>query len=687
MTGFRLARHCDGDHDAQRRDAVMMGDVAIEVRPRHGRSRRALLAGTSAVALLLLAPQIAAARPLGTTAQGASPITSAVAAQQAAAAQAAAAAAQAQTSLSRAAAALQAMRNAQSNARALAVQSPGMVPDGLGTGALMPDPNIANDPTLWQNATLPTQQIANGRAVVDVTQLQPKAILNWQTFNVGRNTTLNFNQGGSDWTVLNRVDPTMGPSTILGQVNAKGGVYVINRNGIIFGAGAQINVHALVASTLDVGAIGSDRATRDEFFLDQGIAAPKSFSIFDPVAGANTLLTGGDVRVEAGASITTDIVSLDSPGFVYLFANHVTNAGSITVPAGEAAMVAGRSIELVPNGFFQYPSNVVPNGTSFRGTEFRIQPFAMVIGNHLDFSSFPKGTGTIADSGLIETPRGIVMLTGAQVTTTSDSVISADTSISRNAMVIMRAVGSISMNGAISMLPFDDGNTLPIGTGGSSSSVVQSFTPAYVELSAQSEVALGSSALISAPAGSVNVRAVQLGRLGVTTLSLGVYAADSNGQPINGTMSFDGPDISAAVSLASQRVLLQPGATIDVAGLQDVVLPVSANYVSYQPRAEFADMPLQRNGPLYGQTMWIDIRATGTRSDGTTWVGTPLFDASGVIGSVGRTIYQLMTSGGTVNLTTETRPNGLVQDPGRDVVLQPGSIINFAGGYVHYTGG
>ena len=41
------------------------------------------------------------------------------------------------------------------------------------------------------------------------------------------------------------------PSMILGAIKADGAVYVINPNGIIFGAKSQINVHSLIASSLD----------------------------------------------------------------------------------------------------------------------------------------------------------------------------------------------------------------------------------------------------------------------------------------------------------------------------------------------------------------------------------------------------------------------------------------------------
>jgi large exoprotein involved in heme utilization and adhesion len=51
--------------------------------------------------------------------------------------------------------------------------------------------------------------------------------------------------------VLNRV---VGgdPSSILGTLQSNGRVFLINPNGIMFGAGAQINVAGLVASTLNL---------------------------------------------------------------------------------------------------------------------------------------------------------------------------------------------------------------------------------------------------------------------------------------------------------------------------------------------------------------------------------------------------------------------------------------------------
>ena len=674
-------------------------------------------------------------------------ISPTVAAQQAATAaaqQAAGAAAQAQASLARAPAALAAAQKIQQDAAAAAQASSSSVPNGLVTGGLMPlngtasDPSagIKADPTKWIGGDLPTQTTSGSNVTVDINQTQPKGLFYWTTFNVGANTTLNFNQSASNWIALNRVlDPTAAPSQILGHVNALGAVYVINRNGIIFGAGSQVNVQTLVASSLDIGQLGTDLSKRDTYFLNTGIANLNSFSD-DPVPGIHTNAVAGDVTVERGASITaniaTDLVPLGSPGSVYLFGANVFNSGYISAPTGEVGMVAARTIDLVPNGYSALPTSVLGTDSSgkalkFRGTEFRISQFASRYDPTTGYPSgagsgtYSPGTGAVTHDGLINASRGIVIMNGDKITIDNpkdaagnnltdpvtgnlvQGVISVDTSIDRNSFVMLRAATSVTMNGVITSLPFDDG-AQPLPSGASAGSSVQSFTPAYIEMTAQSSVTVGSSGLVSAPSAQVVLRAINLNSQNGAELYQPTAGDPSNAdslvygqrlfnQGANPTSGENGnPDVNSSTPQSPQTVLLAPGATIDVAGLQNVQLPASYNFIPFKPLAEFADMPLQRppfvsvgadgTGVVYGQTLWIDIRASGTRSDGTSWVGTPLADASGYVNKVGRSIYQLMTVGGSVSLTTDLSNNN-----GAANVRTAGSVINVAGGSVNFLPG
>jgi filamentous hemagglutinin family protein len=172
-------------------------------------------------------------------------------------------------------------------------------------------PGVGTDPTLWQNANLPTQSTSNGQTTVTIQQTAQKAILTWFNFNVGKNTTAYFDQsagtaadGSNNWVALNRViDPSGVPSQILGQIRAEGSVYLINRNGIIFGGSSQVNVNTFVASSLNL--FSNDLTTSNNRFLTGGIGdlsaanfATNSILLTSDAPGA------GDITIAPGAAIT-----------------------------------------------------------------------------------------------------------------------------------------------------------------------------------------------------------------------------------------------------------------------------------------------------------------------------------------------------------------------------------------------
>src|SRR5262249_6005489 len=136
-------------------------------------------------------------------------------------------------SLARTAQALQAVQAMQNAARNLARSHPpnlGLdpnhprqvlpnVPNGLTVGGLqvapggpvdLAHPKAGEDPSLWTGAALPTSSSSNGLTNVNIKQTAQQALLNWQTFNVGKETTVNFDQtaGGSNasqWIAFNTI--------------------------------------------------------------------------------------------------------------------------------------------------------------------------------------------------------------------------------------------------------------------------------------------------------------------------------------------------------------------------------------------------------------------------------------------------------------------------------------------------
>ena len=96
-----------------------------------------------------------------------------------------------------------------------------------------------------------TIQGQGGPAVI-VNQSTPSAIINWNTFNIRANESVRFNQPSASSVALNRVTGGLGPSEIMGTLTANGRVFIINRDGILFGPGSVVNTAGFLATTNDI---------------------------------------------------------------------------------------------------------------------------------------------------------------------------------------------------------------------------------------------------------------------------------------------------------------------------------------------------------------------------------------------------------------------------------------------------
>lgn len=142
------------------------------------------------------------------------------------------------------------------------------------------------------------------------------AIINWQTFSIGRNETTRFVQPSASSAVLNRVLGN-NPSELLGQLQSNGRVFLINPAGILVGKDAVIDVAGLVASTLNLS---------DSNFLAGKLK-------FRRTRGAAALNNAGTIRTVDG-------------GQVYLVAPKVINSGSIAAARGSIVLAAGERVEI-----------------------------------------------------------------------------------------------------------------------------------------------------------------------------------------------------------------------------------------------------------------------------------------------------------------------------------------------------
>src|SRR5208283_5152746 len=148
-----------------------------------------------------------------------------------------------------------------------------------------------------------------------VTQNAPQAIQDWASFNISANAWVQFNQQGhTNWVCLNRIFD-LNPTQIFGRLTADGQIYLINQNGILFGPGSQVNVHTLVASSLNIQ--NSDFLNGILHFQAQNYTGQTDNLFYDSI---NNI---------PGTVSNFGTIQTDNLGSVFLIGPQVENGGTI----------------------------------------------------------------------------------------------------------------------------------------------------------------------------------------------------------------------------------------------------------------------------------------------------------------------------------------------------------------------
>lgn len=166
---------------------------------------------------------------------------------------------------------------------------------------------------------------------IEQTKGQNRAFISWDTFNIGKDATVNIKQHSGADLLVNAVRGNS-MSEIAGKLNATGNVALINPNGVIFMNGAQVNVGGL-----GVYATGYDAANKQFLAsggkegsieiqsgatINAGVSAalknlsalnidPKDYAIAIDSTGEDGytnrihLVADGNVEIQGGSTLTT----------------------------------------------------------------------------------------------------------------------------------------------------------------------------------------------------------------------------------------------------------------------------------------------------------------------------------------------------------------------------------------------
>lgn len=163
--------------------------------------------------------------------------------------------------------------------------------------------------------------INSDAAGVVINQTSNKAVIDWQGFDVATGESAKFNTPDGNSFTLNRIHSD-NPSQIFGKVTSNGQLMLINRNGIVFGKDAQVDVNGLVATTSDI-------------------------SNHDFMHGNNNFRSGGN----ASASVENKgTITIRNGGTAALVAPNVKNSGTINANMGKVALASGDTFTIDPYG-------------------------------------------------------------------------------------------------------------------------------------------------------------------------------------------------------------------------------------------------------------------------------------------------------------------------------------------------
>ncbi|GGJ83530.1 hypothetical protein GCM10007426_10800 [Alloalcanivorax dieselolei] len=618
---------------------------------------------------------------------------------------------------------------AQQAAARAAAKASANVPNGLVDGGLKVDTNALT--AGWHNAEAPRQSRDGDRTEVTIKQTDKKAILNWETFNVGSKTTVNFDQsagtdaktGGNDWSALNRVnDPNGRPSEIAGRIKAEGGVYLINRNGIVFNGSSQVNVRNLVAASLKLSdeqfkaginvRLGTERddlgwvnggshhglptfgenptemSNRES--IDTAGQPDGQVAAFEPGEAP------GDVEVQAGALIE------GKDGHVMLFAPKVRNHGEIRTPGGQTLMAAGENVWLEAD-------ETNPTVRGFDAVVSAVRPWTFNYGPAIGdrtYSTFEREIVSkvlpmmeqraaevgysVTNTGLVQADYGDITLVSREIN--QNGILQASTALNnRDGSIRLRAWGqgmyghgsSFEGNGDFDHLVAWSGGTVTLGENSVTqvvndwedateieiSALPDRYRPGRIELYGK-EIDIRPRASVTAAAGNIDLQ-----------------AATNPYHFINGNRRNESAGDGS-------RILIGEDAYISTAGLLEMPVDMARNFVEVDLRInELKDSFLQHATWLYGKKVIVDRRVSGQFTDGPmagvewltdssgnaikgAWVGTPLADVTGWVGTSLIDLAELASAGG--NITVQA---------GGAVITRPGSILDVSGGSVRYSDG
>jgi filamentous hemagglutinin family protein len=249
------------------------------------------------------------------------------------------------------------------------------------------------------NVVAGSAQISQTNNQTIINQSSQNAVINWTGFNTASTESVQFNQPNNSAIALNRIMSGL-PTNYSGALSANGQVWILNPSGVLFASTSKVDVAGLLVTTHNI---------TDGNFMAGNYQ-------FNSVAG-----------YENSKIINNGLISAKDSGIVVLVAPGVENNGVITANLGKVYLSSGSAFVLdmygdslinfgsspaVQNGYVSNSGSITASGGKVYMTAHSA---AGVLDNVISMS------GTIQATGVVNGPKGEIILNGGSAGTTKVS--------------------------------------------------------------------------------------------------------------------------------------------------------------------------------------------------------------------------------------------------------------------------
>jgi filamentous hemagglutinin family protein len=538
---------------------------------------------------------------------------------------------------------------------------------GVASGSAVPSPNqLPTGGTVVAGSATIAPGTAPGTSVLNIDQSSQRAVIDWNTFNLGSAAQVNFEQVNSSAATLNRVLDS-NASQIFGKITSIGQVFLLNPNGVYFGKSATVDVGSLAVTTNSIGNAdfmagkltfarnGATGSVVNDGTLQAALAGYIALLAPEVRNGGVVIARLGTVAMASGESITLNFGGNHLAGITVkpsTIAALVENKGAVLAPGG-FIILSAQAVDRLQGGVVKNSGALEATGMSSQGGRIVLEAGTIVqtAAGQLDASGADGGSVSLIAS------RDITVAGGITAAGTGNDA--GNDAGHRGGTIAVTAGGDITLQSALLDVSGAAGGGEIVVAGGAQATLDPPLQPPTLALLGDTKLRASSQ---TGMGGSVSLTADRVGLFDTADI-------DASGATGGGTVLVGGGFHGKNPSIANaQQTVVADTAEIDVSATQSGAGGRVAVWSDGQ--TSFAGAIAARGGAASGAGGFVEVSSKGNLA----FVGA--VDAGAALGAAGTLLLDPLniTIDSTGVDTVSPNPLTFGTNPGTNSVIAPSTI-------------